>query len=305
MGEPGYIGLNRSGELARRAEAALELRKDGCHACPRECGREDGRRGACGQGDHPLISYAAPYFADEPCLVGTGGTGAIFFAGCNLKCSTCRSTDLSRQTDVWREVTPEDVASFMISLQARGVENLSLVTPSHVVPEALKAIDIAAGRGLTLPIVYNTSTYDRVETLRLLEGVVSIYLPDVKFTDPEAADRHTFVSDYATVARNGIREMHRQVGDLEFDSRGMATGGLLVRHLVLPEDLGGVEDLVHFLRDEVSPETCVSILGTYVPPAHLADRPPLNRRPTRDEYLEALRLAKQAGLKLLGEESGL
>jgi putative pyruvate formate lyase activating enzyme len=305
MGEAGYMGLYRSGELSRRAEAAIELRKDGCKACPRECGREDGRRGACGQRDHPLISYAAPYFADEQCLVGTGGTGAIFFAGCNLRCSTCKSTEISRQTDVWREVTPEDVASFMISLQARGVENLSLVTPSHVVPEVLSAIDIAAGRGLTLPIIYNTSTYDRVETLRLLDGVVSIYLPDVKFTDPEVADLYTFVSDYAEVARAGIREMHRQVGDLRFDSRGMVTGGLLVRHLVLPEDLGGVADLARFLREEVSPDTCMSILGTYVPPAHLADRPPLNRRPTRDEYLEALRVARKAGLKLLGEESGL
>jgi putative pyruvate formate lyase activating enzyme len=249
-----------------------------------------------------VVAYAAPYFADEPCLVGDGGAGAIFFAGCNLRCSICKSQDLSRQTDLWREVTPEDIASFMISLERRGCANLSLVTPSHVVPEILVALDLAAGRGLSLPVVYNTSTYDRVETLRLLEGCVDVYLPDVKFTDPEIAARHTFVRDYPEVAFAALREMHRQVGDLRFDDAGLARRGLLVRHLVLPDDTGGAAGLVRFLREEISPGTWMSILGSYVPPPRLMNAPPLNRRPTRDEYLETLRVAREAGLRILGED---
>jgi len=304
MGQPKYRGLHESGELLRRADAALELRKDGCHACPRECGREEGDRGECGRGDHAVVAYAAPYFADEPCLVGNGGAGAIFFAGCNLRCTVCKSQELSRQTDIWREITPEDLASFMISLEKRGCVNVSLVTPSHVVPEVLRALDIAAARGLSLPVVYNTSSYDRVETLRLLEGCVDIYLPDVKFTDPVMAKRYTFADDYPAVALDAIREMHRQVGDLRFDdASGLAVRGLLVRHLVLPEDTGGVGELSRFLRDDISPDTWVSLLGSYTPPSHLVNSPPLDRRPTRDEYLDALRIAREAGLRILGEDS--
>jgi putative pyruvate formate lyase activating enzyme len=303
MKHPKYRELHESGELGRRADAALELRAGGCHACPRECGREEGGRGACGREDHAVVAYAAPYFADEPCLVGDGGAGAIFFAGCNLRCSVCKSQELSRQTDLWREVTPEDLASFMISLERRGCTNLSLVTPSHIVPEFLRALDLAAARGLSLPVVYNTSTYDRVETLRLLEDIVDIYLPDVKFTDPEIARRYTFAEDYPEIAFAAIREMHRQVGDLRFDGAGIATRGLLVRHLVLPEDTGGSDELVRFLRDEISPETWVSFMGSYTPPPHLMSAPPLDRRPTRDEYLDALRIARSAGLRILGEDS--
>jgi putative pyruvate formate lyase activating enzyme len=303
MKRPKYRELHESGELRRRAEAALEHRKGGCRACPRECGREEGGRGACGREDHAVVAYAAPYFADEACLVGDGGTGAIFFAGCNLRCSVCKSQELSRQTDLWREVSHEDLASFMISLERRGCTNVSLVTPSHVVAEVLFALDIAAGRGLSLPIVYNTSTYDRVETLRLLEGCVDVYLPDIKFSDPDIARRYTFAEDYPAVAREAVREMHRQVGDLRFDGSGLAVRGLLVRHLVLPEDTGGAGELVRFLREDVSPDTCVSFLGSYTPPPHLMNQPPLDRRPTHDEILDAIRIAREAGLRILGEDS--
>jgi len=303
MKRPKYRELHESGELRRRADAALELRKGGCHACPRECGREEGGRGACGRKDHAVVAYAAPWFADEPCLVGDGGAGAIFFAGCNLRCSVCKSQELSRQTDLWRDVSDEELASFMISLERRGCANVSLVTPSHVVPEVLSALDLAAARGLSLPVVYNTSAYDRVETLRLLEGCVDIYLPDVKFTDPDIAKLHTFVLDYPSVALDALREMHRQVGDLRFDGSGLAVRGLLVRHLVLPCDTGGAGELIRFLRDEISPDTWLNLMGSYTPPPHLVNAPPLDRRPTRDEYVEVLRIAREAGLRILGEDS--
>jgi putative pyruvate formate lyase activating enzyme len=303
MKRPVYHDLHDSGELAERARSALALREGGCHACPRECGREEGGQGACGRRDQALVAYAAPYFADEPSLTGTTGAGAIFFGGCNLRCSICKSQELSRQTDLWREVTPEDLASFMISLERRGCVNLCLVTPSHVVPEVLQALDLAVPRGLTLPVVYQTSTYDRVETLSLLEGCVDVYLPEVKFTDAETAARYTFAEDYPDVAKAALREMHRQVGDFRLDRAGRAIGGLLVRHLVLPEDLGGTAELVRFLVEEISPDTCLSLLGTYAPPSHLMGSPPLDRRTSRDEYLAATAIARAAGLRIMGEDS--
>ena len=297
-----YRDLHESGELAKRAEGALALRAGGCHACPRECGREEGDRGACGREDHAVVAYAAPYFADEPCLTGNTGSGAIFFAGGNLRCTICKPQELSRQTDLWREVEPEDLASFMISLEKRGCVNLNLGTPSHVVPEVLLALDLAVPRGLTLPVVYNTSTYDRVEMLALLDGCVDVYLPDLKFTDPEIAARYTFAEDYPAIAKDAIREMHRQVGDFRLDGSGRAVGGLLVRHLVLPEDLGGTAELVRFLVEEISPNTCLSLLGSYAPPPHLMGSPPLDRRTSRDEYVEAVTIAREAGLRILGED---
>jgi putative pyruvate formate lyase activating enzyme len=302
MTGPAYAGLIETGELKERAKAAHALRTgDECRLCPRQCcaDREGGSRGECGLMDDAVLAYAAPFYADEPCLTGEHGSGAVFFAGCNLRCRTCRNADISHEPDIWRRAEAEDLASYMLSLQARNVANLNLVTPSHVIPEVLDALVIAAERGLTLPIVYNTHAYDRVETLRLLDGIVDVYLPDFKFWDPDTAEELAAAPDYPEVARDAIREMHRQVGDLVFDADGLARRGLLVRHLVLPGDRGGARKIAKFLAREISKDTCVNIMGTYTPPPALADDELLSRRPTREEVLAARNAATDAGLRLV------
>jgi putative pyruvate formate lyase activating enzyme len=289
-------------EIEARAARAHQLRgEDGCHLCPRQCcaDRDGGERGDCGLDDGAVIAWAAPYFAEEYCLTGENGSGAIFFAGCNLRCEVCRNADVSHEPDVWRRLDPEGLSSYMLSLQARRVENLNLVTPSHVIPEILDAFALAVGRGLTLPVVYNTSAYDRVETLKLLDGVVDIYLPDFKFWDAETARRLARAPDYPEVARAAIREMHRQVGDLVLDERGIAARGLLVRHLVLPEDTGGAAEIARFLALEISPHTTMNMMGSYCPPEALSKVEPLSRRPTRAEVISARRAADEAGLRLV------
>jgi putative pyruvate formate lyase activating enzyme len=303
MADPTYLRLER-GEVRRRADKAFAMRsEDGCALCPGACRarRDEGEEGRCLIGDKVIVSSVAPHFGEEPCLVGTGGSGTIFFAGCNLHCVFCQNHDVSGRPDVWREVTSQELASFMLSLMARGVENLNLVTPTHIVPEILDALDIAIEGGLVLPIVFNTSGYDAVGTLRLLEGIVDIYMPDFKWSDPAAAELCANAPDYPSVAKDAIREMHRQVGDLSLDERGVAFRGLLVRHLVLPNGLAGTGEVVRFLREEVSPRTCVNIMDQYRP-AHLArTMPGLDRRITEEEYDTARNLATVAGLRLADE----
>jgi putative pyruvate formate lyase activating enzyme len=307
MNVPAYRKLFESGELARRAAAAHALRRqNGCHLCPRECcaDRQKGERGNCGIEEEAVVAYAAPYFAEEDCLTGEHGAGAIFFAGCNLGCEICRSGDISRETDIWRRVNAEELSSYMLSLMARQVHNLDLVTPTHVLPEILDALVLAAGRGLDLPVVYNTSGYDRVEALELLDGVVDVYLTDFKFRDPAVARRWAHAENYPEVAMAAIREMHRQVGDLVFDENGLAVRGLLVRHLVLPGEIGGCRDIVRFLAEEVSPRTCINIMGGYRPPSGLPPESPLGRPASREEVLDARRAAADAGLVLMETSGG-
>jgi putative pyruvate formate lyase activating enzyme len=306
MSAPAYLTLHSEGEIASRAEKAHALREDGgCHACPRECrqDRAGGDRGACGLRETAVIAYAAPYFAEEQCLTGEHGSGAIFFSGCNLRCAICKDVDVSSDPDSWRPVTVEELASFMVSLQARNVANINLMTPSHVIPEILDALQIAAESGLNLPIAFNTSGYDRAETLQLLEGIVDIYVTDFRFSDAEVSRRWTAADDYPQVVKAAIREMHRQVGDLELDERGLAKRGLLVRHLVLPGGLSGTPEVVRFLAEEVSRNTAVNLMGSYVPPDFA--REPLDRRPTREEISDALENARSAGLRLIGDGAGL
>ncbi len=300
--KPSIIDLFRSGELARRAEEAAALRDEGgCHLCPGRCRAErvEGEKGNCGIGRVAVLASVAPHFGEEPCLVGNGGSGTLFFSGCNLQCVFCQNHEISREPDAWREVGPAELASFMLSLMARGVENINLVTPSHIIPDILAALVLAMEAGLRLPIVYNSSGYDLPEALRLLDGVVDIYMPDFKFSDPEVAARYTSASDYPQVAKAAIREMHRQVGDLVVDSRGVAVRGLLVRHLVLPGGLAGTAEIMRFLAEEVSAKTCVNVMDQYFP-AHEAHKyPPLDRRLSREEYLKARRLAEEAGLRMV------
>ncbi|GAB4232996.1 MAG: radical SAM protein [Acidobacteriota bacterium] len=296
---PAYRALAAAGELRRRADRLLESLQS-CELCPRRCGtnRAAGEEGKCGVARRALVSSWFPHHGEEFCLRGYRGSGTIFFAGCNLKCVFCQNYELS-----WHlagdPMGPEELARAMLDLQRRGCHNINFVTPSHVVAQIVEALAIAAEEGLQIPIVYNTSAYDSVETLRLLEGVVDIYMPDLKFGDSRVAARYTAVADYWEVATAAVREMHRQVGDLELTGEGLARRGLLVRHLILPGGLAGSERVLRFLAEEISPNTAVNLMTQYYPAAHAFRYPELNRRISGGEYLAVRRLADQLGLRRL------
>lgn len=291
-----YRALLANGELARRAETAAE-RLRSCELCPHQCrvDRRAGELGECRTGDRAAVCSWAPHYGEEPPLVGWNGSGAIFFAWCNLHCRFCQNYELSALGE-GRETSAEGLANMMLELQAAGCHNINLVSPSHVVPQFLAALLLAANSGLCVPIVYNTGGYDSVETLRLLDGVVDIYMPDAKYDDAGVAERLSGVCDYPAVNRAAIREMHRQVGDLVTDAEGVALRGLLVRHLVLPEGLAGTPGLAAFLADEISPGTCINVMNQYRPCYEAPAVPPLDRRITPVEYSEAVRAAEKAGL---------
>lgn len=297
----GYVELHRSGELQRRIEEALARLAD-CTLCPRQCHAnrlEDDPVGSyCGIGRHAWVSSAFPHHGEEPCLRGWNGSGTIFFSGCNLKCVFCQNNDISWQ----RTGYPADarrLAHLMIHLQEQGCHNINFVTPSHVIPHILEALPIAIEKGLRVPLVYNSSGYDSVEALRLLDGVIDIYMPDMKFTDPNVSQRLAHAPDYWDVCREAIREMHRQVGDLVLDNYGLAVRGLLVRHLVMPNGLAGTEEVMRFLAEEISPNTYVNIMAQYRPEGHAWEIPEIARRCADDEYRQALAIARAVGLHRL------
>jgi putative pyruvate formate lyase activating enzyme len=297
--EPAYLELMRSGELRQRAELAL-ARLEACDVCARECGvnrRESAEKAGCHTGARALVSSYGPHFGEEDPLVGSGGSGTIFFAWCNLRCQFCQNYDIS-QGGQGHEVEPEEMAAMMLNLQAQGCHNINLVSPSHVVPQILVALLIAAAAGLRLPLVYNTGGYDSLKTLALLDGVVDIYMPDMKYADADVARRYSGVRNYPAVNQAAVKEMHRQVGDLATDSHGVARCGLLVRHLVLPEGLAGTPGVVRFLREEISQDTYVNVMAQYRPCFRAQYLPPLDRRITAEEYREAVQLAAEAGLRL-------
>ena len=291
-----YLALAARGELEARAERAA-ARMRACDLCPRLCrvDRQAGEFGFCATGRHPLLSSAGPHSGEESCLSGTHGSGTIFVTGCNLGCSFCQNHEISRER-IGREVTADEWAAAMLALQDRGCHNINIVTPSHVVPALLEALALAARKGLRLPLVYNSGAYDRVATLELLEGVVDIYMPDFKFWDRGVAQRYTGARDYPERAREALREMHRQVGDLQCDAEGLAERGLLVRHLVLPEGFAGTAAVSRFLAEELSPETFVNIMDQYRPAGRVPRGDPLDRPVTRQEYEAALQSARASGL---------
>jgi putative pyruvate formate lyase activating enzyme len=297
--EFGYLDLLRSGKLRRRADEAA-ARLEACDICARRCGvnRQLSSEGAgCHTGAHAWVSSYGPHFGEEDPLVGSAGSGTIFFTRCNLRCQFCQNHEISQAGD-GREVESDELARMMLDLQAQGCHNINLVSPSHVVPQILAALLMAAEAGLRLPLVYNTGGYDALDTLALLDGCVDIYMPDMKYADPEVGLHCSGVGHYPEVNRAAVREMHRQVGDLTMDERGVALRGLLVRHLVLPEGLAGTAETVRFLRDEVSPHTYLNVMQQYRPCYRAHELPPLDRPVTRAEYAAALRLAEDAGLRL-------
>jgi putative pyruvate formate lyase activating enzyme len=297
--KPAYVALLRSGELKRRAKLA-RARLEDCDICARACGvnrLESAGKAGCHTGDRAIVSSYGPHFGEEDPLVGTGGSGTIFFTWCNLRCQYCQNYEISQQGQ-GRPTEPEDLAKMMLSLQDQGCHNINFVSPSHVVPQILVALLIAAEAGLRLPLVYNTGGYDALATLELLDGVVDIYMPDMKYADPDVARRFSKVTNYPAVNQAAVKEMHRQVGDLIMDDHAVAQRGLLVRHLVLPEGLAGTEAIVRFLHDEVSPDTYINVMAQYRPSYRAHNMPPLDRRITDEEYTEAVRLAKETGLRL-------
>ncbi len=278
-------------------KALYELMR-GCRLCPRNCGvnRLEDERGFCRTGSRPVVSSWGPHFGEERPLVGWGGSGTIFFTHCNLGCLYCQNWTISHLAE-GEEITVEKLSRIMLVLQQEGCHNINLVTPTHQTPMILEAILIAKRNGLEVPIVYNCGGYESVETLRLLEGIIDIYMPDIKYMSSEFAKRYSLAEDYPEVVRSAIKEMYRQVGDLVIDRRGIAVKGLLVRHLVLPNNLAGTEEVVRFISEEISKDTYINIMDQYRPCYRAHEFPELSRRISRQEYEEAIELALRAGLK--------
>ncbi|MBM4431188.1 MAG: radical SAM protein [Chloroflexi bacterium] len=300
--EAAYLSLSRSGELQKRVDQAFG-RLESCDICPRKCSvnrHQSAEGAACHTGVRAVVSSYNPHFGEEAPLVGAGGSGTIFFAWCNLKCQYCQNYEIS-QLGEGREVEPEQLAAMMLRLQDMGCHNINFVSPSHVVPQILAAVWIAVRAGLHIPLVYNTGGYDALETLRLLDGVFDIYMPDMKYSDEPTARRLSKVQDYPAINRAAVAEMYRQVGDLSLDSRGIALRGLLVRHLVLPAGLAGTAEIVRFLAEDVSRHTYLNIMDQYRPCYRAPTFPELNRRVTSAEYAAAVHLAHEAGLTRLDD----
>jgi len=302
--EPVYLGTYARGELARRVERALTLLQS-CTACPRSCkvNRLRDKFAVCKTGRHAVVSSHFPHHGEEDCLRGWKGSGTIFFTGCNLRCVFCQNFDISWQVR-GRPAPPRELAAMMLELQAQGCHNINLVTPEHVAPQIVQALPLAIAEGLRLPLVYNTSAYDSMESLALLDGLVDIYMPDFKYWDAEMARKYSRAPDYPEVARRAIKEMHRQVGNLIIEDNGLARRGLLIRHLVMPEDVAGTRAVMQWIADELSPETYVNIMAQYHPAGKVSrsDHAEINRRVTPAEYERALDAAWRAGLKRLDSQ---
>ena len=294
-----YQELYRSGELEQRVERARAILTD-CQLCPRRCrvDRLSGETGMCRTASDAVISSYAPHFGEEAPLVGRNGSGTIFFTHCNLRCMFCQNYSIS-QLGQGRVATKGEIAKMMLALQERGCHNINLVTPTHVVPQILEALKIAAGLGLSIPIVYNCGGYESVETLKLLDGIVDTYMPDMKYSDERNARRFSGVKDYPVVNRAAVKEMHRQVGDLQIDERGVARRGLLIRHLVLPNGIAGTEGVVRFIAEEISLNTYVNVMAQYYPARRAFKIPALSRPLRNEEFLEAVNIARGHGLERL------
>jgi len=268
-----------------------------CTLCPRNChvDRRAGKTGACGIGALAVVASAGPHFGEEPVLVGSGGSGTIFFCGCNLTCVFCQNCDISQFAD-GRRMTPAEIADVALRLASTGCRNVNFVSPTHVAHAVAEAIRLARRRGLNVPVVYNSGGYDSVPTLRLLEGLIEIYMPDFKWADPEAARKYSDAADYPTVATAALAEMFRQVGPLQLDRSGLATRGVLVRHLVMPGDLARSEEVIEIVA-RVAPGSAINVMGQYRPAFRADDYPELRRRPSGADLARLRDLAARSGLR--------
>jgi putative pyruvate formate lyase activating enzyme len=295
--EAGYMGLERRGELAGRAAELYSIYRC-CRLCPRECGvdRTKGELGVCRSGARARVAAAHPHFGEERPVAGRGGSGTIFFSHCNLLCVFCQNWEISHRGD-GSEVSDEGLATLMIGLQEAGCRNINLVTPTHVVPSIVGALRLAIARGLRVPLVYNCGGYEAEEIVKLLDGIVDIYLPDFKFADSAVAEKYCGgARDYAERAAAAILEMHRQVGDLVTDENGIALRGLMVRHLVLPGNLGRADKIVEFVAGRLGPWTYLNMMAQYKPEFEARSIPELAPRMTAAEYRQALDWARAAAL---------
>ena len=297
MVKPRYLKLLKSGELKSRADI-LNKRLESCNICPHKCkvNRLEGEKGYCNTPRQAVVSAYQPHFGEERELVGQGGSGTIFFSNCNLECVFCQNYQISQQGR-GKEVSADELSRMMLYLQRLGCHNINLVSPSHVVPQIVEGIYLAAKEGLNIPIVYNTNGYDLVETLALLEGIVDIYMPDIKFSDDDVAYEYLGVEGYFSFAKRAIKEMYRQVGNLKLDEAGTAYTGLLIRHLVMPNNLAGTEKIMDFIAREISKDAHVNIMAQYYPANRAYDYEHLDRRLNRREYKEAIEAARYAGLR--------
>jgi putative pyruvate formate lyase activating enzyme len=301
---PAYLDLYESGELAEKVQA-LEKMLLSCTVCPLDCGnnRVENQLARCYSGALPVVSSYTAHFGEEPALTGTRGAGNIFFGNCNLRCVYCQNYQISQahKEQIKNEVTHERLAEMMLELQARGCHNVNFVSPTHFAPQLARAVLVAAGRGLRVPIVYNTNAYDSVEVLRLLDGVVGVYLPDLKYSDSSEGYTYSKVPDYAEHARAALKEMFRQTGDeLVFAEDGTLRRGLVVRLLVLPNDVAGVRESLEWIRDELSPRVAVSLMAQYYATNKAATDPRyalLSRRVSEGEWWRAVSLLERFGIE--------
>ena len=302
--EPAYLATRRAGMLESKVEQALRELAD-CRVCPRNCGvnRLDNERRACRTGRHAIVSSAFPHFGEEDCLRGWKGSGTIFFALCNLRCSFCQNWDIS-QRKTGREMDAGQIAGLMLELQDRGCHNINFVTPEHVAPQVVETIAAAVARGLRVPVVYNTSAYDSLASLRLMEGLVDIYMPDFKFWSSEVSFRLALAKDYAERAREAIAEMHRQVGPLRFGPDGLARRGVLIRHLVMPGQLEEAKAIFRWIAGELSPDTYVNIMGQYRP-EHQVGQIGRDGRPKFEEILRPVDALEVEAAFAAAREAGL
>jgi len=293
---PAYLSLLQSGELGERVRQGQAMLAN-CVSCGWACkvDRRTEVKSVCRTNGRARVSSFGPHLGEENPLRGQRGSGTIFFSRCNLKCQYCQNADIS-QSDCGEELEPEQIAEIMLELQAYGCHNINFVSPTHVVPPIISALTIAAQAGLRLPLVYNTGGYDSLDVLKLLDGIIDIYMPDMKYADAQTAQRYSKIPHYPETNQAAVREMYRQVGDLVLDENGIAQRGLLIRHLVLPDALSGTREITRFLVQEISTNTYFNLMDQYHP-AYLAGKyPSLNRRITRQEYQEAYEYARQAGL---------
>lgn len=301
---PNYIKLLETGELEKRVES-LEKLLESCTICPKDCGnnRLNDEIAACYSGRLPIVSSYTAHFGEEPALSGTNGAGNIFFGNCNLRCVYCQNFQISQtwKTQKKNEISHERLAEMMLELQAKGCHNIGFVSPTHFVPQMARGILLAARQGLKLPIVYNTNAYDSVEVLKLLEGIIDIYLPDLKYAEDSAGFEFSKVRTYTTHARAAITEMHRQMGDnLVIDENGLLKKGLLIRLLVLPNDIAGIEENLRWIKENLSPKTAISLMAQYYATNKAATDERyilLSRRISEGEWLSALSLLEELGFE--------
>jgi putative pyruvate formate lyase activating enzyme len=289
---PSYVSLFGKGELIQRAKLLNEFLKE-CRLCPRECrvNRLDGEVGVCQAGSDLTISSAFPHFGEEPPLVGNHGSGTIFLTHCNLRCVFCQNYDISHLGRGER-IASSDMARIMLRLQEVGCHNINFVTPTHYAPQIVASLPEAIEKGLHLPIVYNCSGYESLEVIRLLEGIVDIYMPDAKYMDEKYSKRFSNASDYPEVIKKVLKEMHRQVGDLTINTKGVAEKGLLIRHLVMPGGVASSEAMLKFIAEEISIHSYVNIMEQYRPEYQAHEYHEISRRITLKEYMEAIHWAK-------------